>query len=99
MTLEPLSPDYYTFNFPIGAQVAPGGIYIVAHPTADPIILAVADMTWDGAPGLSNGDDAYFLVNSSTDTTIVDAIGDFGPDPGSVGTWLALPQLLRIIRW
>ena len=33
---------------------------------------------------LSNGDDAYFLVNiAGGDTTLVDAIGDFGPDPGS----------------
>ena len=32
----------------------------------------------------SNGDDAYFLVNiAGGDTTVVDAIGDFGPDPGS----------------
>ena len=52
--------DFWTFNFPAGAQVAPGGFFVVAHPTADPIILAVADMTYTF---LSNGDDAYFLVN------------------------------------
>ena len=73
--------DFWTFNFPAGDQVAPGGTYIVAHPTADPIILAVANMTYTF---LSNGDDAYFLVNiAGGDTTVVDAIGDFGPDPGS----------------
>ena len=73
--------DFWTFNFPAGDQVAPGGTYIVAHPTADPIILAVANMTYTF---LSNGDDAYFLVNiAGGDTTLVDAIGDFGPDPGS----------------
>ena len=73
--------DFWTFNFPAGSQVAPGGFFVVAHPTADPIILAVADMTYTF---LSNGDDAYFLANiAGGDTTIVDAIGDFGPDPGS----------------
>ena len=77
------SPDYYT-NFPIGAQVQPGGIYILAHGSADSLILAVADMIWDGAPGIGNGDDATFLAKiSSTDTTIVDAVGLFGPDPGN----------------
>ena len=73
--------DFWTFSFPAGDQVAPGGTYIVAHPTADSIILAVADMTY---LYLSNGDDAYFLANiAGGDTTIVDAIGDFGADPGS----------------
>lgn len=73
--------DFWTFNFPAGDQVPAGGTYIVAHPTADPIILAVANMTYTF---LSNGDDAYFLVNiAGGDTTLVDAIGDFGPDPGS----------------
>ena len=73
--------DFWTFNFPAGAQVAPGGTFIVAHPTADPIILAVADMTYTY---LSNGDDAYVLVNiAGGDTTVVDIIGDLGADPGS----------------
>ena len=73
--------DYWTFNFPAGSQVAPGGTFIVAHPTADPIILAVADMTYTY---LSNGDDAYVLVNiAGGDTTVVDIIGDLGADPGS----------------
>ena len=73
--------DFWTFNFPAGSQVAPGGTFIVAHPTADPIILAVADMTYTY---LSNGDDAYVLVNiAGGDTTVVDIIGDLGADPGS----------------
>ena len=73
--------DYWTFNFPAGAQVAPGGTFIVAHPTADPTILAVADMTYTY---LSNGDDTYVLANiAGGDTTVVDIIGDLGADPGS----------------
>ena len=73
--------DFWTFSFPAGDQVAPGGTYIVAHPSADATILDVADMTYTF---LSNGDDAYFLANiAGGDTTIVDAIGELGPDPGS----------------
>ena len=53
----------------------------MAHPSADATILDVADMTYTW---LSNGDDAYFLANiAGGDTTIVDAIGELGPDPGS----------------
>ena len=37
--------DFWTFNFPSGDSIVPGGNYIVAHPSADPIILASADMT------------------------------------------------------
>lgn len=73
--------DFWTFNFPAGSQVAPGGTFIVAHPTADPTILAVADMTYTY---LSNGDDTYVLANiAGGDTTVVDIIGDLGADPGS----------------
>jgi hypothetical protein len=73
--------DFWTFNFPAGSQVAPGGTFIVAHPTADPTILAVADMTY---LYLSNGDDTYVLANiAGGDTTVVDIIGDLGADPGS----------------
>jgi len=73
--------DYWTFNFPAGSQVAPGGTFIVAHPSADPVILAQAGMTYTY---LSNGDDTFALAQiSGGDTTIVDMIGGLGADPGS----------------
>lgn len=73
--------DYWTFTFPFDATIAPGDVYIVAHPSADPTILDVADMTYNW---LSNGDDAYILADISTsDTIIVDVVGDLGLDPGS----------------
>ncbi len=73
--------DYWTFNFPAGATVAPNSTYIIAHPSADPLILAVADMTYIY---LSNGDDTYALAEIvGADTVLVDLIGDIGPDPGS----------------
>jgi predicted extracellular nuclease len=73
--------DYWTFSFPFDATIAPGGTYIVAHPSADPTILDVADMTYQY---LSNGDDAFVLADlSSGDTVIVDVVGALGLDPGS----------------
>ena len=73
--------DFWTLTFPAGATVAPNSTYIIAHPSADPLILAVADMTYIY---LSNGDDTYALAEIvGADTVLVDLIGDIGPDPGS----------------
>ena len=45
--------EYEYWNaFPEGASVAPGDVYIIAHPSADATILAEADMTMSF---LSNG--------------------------------------------
>ena len=73
--------DYFTFNFPFDATIAPGGTYIVAHGSADSTILSVADMTYTY---LSNGDDTFGLFElTATDTLMVDLIGEIGADPGS----------------
>ena len=73
--------DYWTFNFPAGATVAPDSTFIIAHGSSDPIILAVADMTYSY---MSNGDDTWGLVEIvGADTVMIDLIGDIGPDPGS----------------
>ena len=73
--------DYLNFNFPFDAEIAPGGTYIVAHPSADSVILALADVTHQY---LSNGDDAYGLFElAGNDTLLIDIIGAIGPDPGS----------------
>lgn len=73
--------DYLSFNFPFDAEIGPGGTYIVAHPSADSVILALADVTHQY---LSNGDDAYGLFElAGNDTVLVDIIGAIGPDPGS----------------
>ncbi len=73
----PTDAEYF-LNFPASASIAPGGFYIIAHPSADPLILAQADLTHGY---LSNGDDAYGLFNS--DTLLMDAVGEFGVDPGT----------------
>ena len=65
-------------NLALTGSLAPGEVFVYAHASADPAILAVADET-TGA-GLFNGDDAVVLRR---DGSIVDAIGQIGFDPGS----------------
>ena len=73
--------DYLTFNFPAGDVLEAGSTYIIAHPQADSLILAVADMTYQY---LSNGDDAFALLNITGESpVIVDVFGSLGADPGS----------------
>ena len=59
-------------------SVAAGDVYVLAHSSAVAAILAQADQT-NGA-GWFNGDDAVVLRKG---TTIIDAIGQIGLDPGS----------------
>lgn len=58
--------------------VANGDVYVLAQSSADATILAQADQT-NGA-GWFNGDDAVVLRKG---TTVVDAIGQVGFDPGT----------------
>lgn len=71
-------PDQVTFAS--GTILLVGDVYIIAHPQADPIILAEADYT--GFQYMSNGDDAFGLVSASTGQ-IIDIVGEIGDDPGS----------------
>ena len=59
-------------------MAAPGDVYVLAHSAASATILAQADQT-NGA-GWFNGDDAVVLRKG---TTVVDAIGQIGFDPGA----------------
>ena len=53
----------------------------MAHGSADPAILAVADETMNF---LSNGDDGFMLVQGDeTSFVVLDAVGDWNGDPGS----------------
>jgi predicted extracellular nuclease len=58
--------------------VTDGDVFVIAQSAADPLILAQADQT-NGA-GWFNGDDAVSLRKG---TTIIDAIGQIGFDPGT----------------
>jgi plastocyanin len=95
----PNVPGEYEYwnNFPIGATVADGDVYIIAHPSSDPLILAEADHTFSF---MSNGDDGFCLVkqdgswvDSNNDQIMqdseisgfiyVDWIGTWDADPGT----------------
>lgn len=67
-----------TLTINLTGTVADGDVFVLAHSSADPTILAQADQT-NGA-GWFNGDDAVLLRKG---TTVVDAIGQVGFDPGS----------------
>ncbi|HIE74046.1 MAG TPA: hypothetical protein EYQ06_07290, partial [Flavobacteriales bacterium] len=76
-------------DFDSGAVVLPYDVYVVVHPSADPFIIAAADMDYGS---LSNGDDGMALVYGSEPTSpvgpivggyvILDWIGDWDADPG-----------------
>ena len=71
----------YWNTFDEGAVIAPGDVYVIAHGSADPAILAEADETHNY---LSNGDDGYALAfGTEADYTVLDWLGDFNGDPGS----------------
>jgi hypothetical protein len=75
---------YTVNNYPNGASsvgssltlsgtLMPGGVYTIVNPSADPLLLAVADTT--STVTFYNGNDALELVNGSV---AIDVIGDIG---------------------
>jgi hypothetical protein len=79
----PTTPGVHEYwnTFDEGATIAPGDVYVIAHPSSDPIILEQADETHSY---LSNGDDGYALAfGSEASHVILDMLGDFMADPGS----------------
>ena len=71
----------YWNEFPAGAKIAAGGVYIIADDRADASITAKANHTHRY---LSNGDDGYKLVKGTkSNFTVVDVLGDWQGDPGS----------------
>ena len=76
------NPGQYEYwnEFDAGSEIAPGGIFVIAHGSADPSILAHANMTHTY---LSNGNDGYCLVQGTEGNyTVLDCIGDWNGDPG-----------------
>jgi len=72
-------PDNVSFD--VGTIITAGDVYVIAHGSADPLIVADQTFTY-----LSNGDDfmALTLAGATADLyTIIDALGDMGGDPGS----------------
>jgi len=71
---------------PLFGNLAAGDVYVFANPSADPLILAVADID-TGAITFFNGDD-YMALEKLVDTSWVtlDVIGILGNDPGTAWT-------------
>lgn len=63
----------------LAGVIADGDVLVLAHPSADPAILAQADAT-SGAVINFNGDDAIVLRKGGV---VVDVFGQTGVDPGS----------------
>jgi len=59
-------------------SVASGDVYVVAHSSASPFILAVTN--YSNSSSWFNGDDAVVLLKG---INVIDAIGQIGFDPGS----------------
>ena len=95
----PTTPGEYEYwnTFPVGASVADGDVYIIAHPSSDPLILAEADYTFSF---MSNGDDGFCLVKQDgswvdvnndqvmqddeiTGYIFIDWLGSWDGDPGA----------------
>ena len=79
------NPGNYEYwnSFDTGSEIAPGEVFVIAHPSADAQILAQADMTH---MYLSNGNDGYCLVEGTeSNYTVIDCIGDWNGDPGDGG--------------
>ena len=79
----PTTPGVHEYwnTFDSAATIAPGDVYVIAHPSSDSIILEQADETH---AYLSNGDDGYALAFGSEEShVLIDMIGDFMGDPGS----------------
>jgi len=67
-----------TLTINLAGTLVVGDVYVVAHSSADPVIIAAVDLT--NGSGWFNGDDAIVLRKG---TTIIDVIGQVGFDPGT----------------
>lgn len=65
-------------TIPLLGTVAHGGVFVLAHSSSSPTILAVANQ--DNASSWFNGDDAIALRKG---TVVIDVIGQIGFDPGT----------------
>jgi len=79
-----------TASVDLSGTLVAGDVFVVAHPTADPLILAQADLTSISVINFS-GDDAFALRKISTDS-FADVIGQIGFRPTS-GYWGSNPAL------
>lgn len=83
--------DTIQYIQPLAGTLAPGQVFVMANPSADPAILAVADID-TGAITFYNGDDYMALEkNIASVWTPIDVIGILGEDPGTNWTVAGVP--------
>ena len=75
----------------LSGMLADGDVFVMAHASADPVILAEADLISSSVINF-NGDDAVVLRK---DGAVVDAFGQVGFDPGSQWTGGGQDDTLR----
>jgi predicted extracellular nuclease len=75
----------------LSGSIASGDVFVMAHASADPAILAVADVTNSTVINW-NGDDAVVLRKNGA---VIDAFGQVGTDPGSQWTGGGQDDTLR----
>ncbi|MBP7204979.1 MAG: DUF5017 domain-containing protein [Candidatus Cloacimonetes bacterium] len=80
---------------PLTGLLANGDVYVMANPSANASILALADITSGNVN--FNGDDALVLRKISTDT-IVDIFGRMGEDPGTAWGTAPLTTVNQTLR-
>lgn len=66
-----------SFSVTLGGSIAPGDVFVVSNPDADPMLIAASDQL---AALSFNGDDAVVFYK---DGEVIDSIGQVGFDPGS----------------
>src|SRR4030095_4340944 len=77
--------------------LAAGDVYVVANPSANMSILALADITSSTVINY-NGDDAVALTKNGATGTLVDVFGRIGEDPGTAWVSGSLSTLDRTLR-
>ncbi|WP_396602761.1 lamin tail domain-containing protein [Algibacter sp. R77976] len=77
------NPTWPENTFSLSGILTSGSVYIIAHPSSDPVILAAANITTGIA--IWNGDDATGIAKDDGTGTfiLIDAIGTNGADPGT----------------
>ncbi|MFV1882996.1 MAG: T9SS type A sorting domain-containing protein [Balneola sp.] len=76
------APDWSSGEFRLKGLLASGAVYVIANPSANQVILDLADTT--DAITFYNGDDAIGLFKiDGSDTTLIDIFGKLGEDPGT----------------
>ena len=78
----------------LSGTLADGDVFVIAHASAAPAILAVADATSSSVINF-NGDDAFVLRKGAT---IIDVIGQIGFDPGTQWSAGGISTLDRTLR-